>query len=58
MFTMRGKGQWGRGIPYGVAIAVGGVLVLWAPMTDFLRPVGGPTVTHADLKGFLAQHPR
>ncbi len=58
MFTMRGKGDWGRGIPYGVAIAVGGVLVLWAPMTDFLQPVGTPTVSRADLNRLLAPHPR
>jgi prepilin peptidase CpaA len=57
MFTLRGKGDWGRGVPYGVAIAVGGVLVLWAPMTDFLRPVGH-TVTRVELTGFLAPHPR
>ena len=40
MVTMRGRGDWGRGVPYGVAIAVGGALVIWAPMTDVVRPVG------------------
>ena len=54
MFTMRGKGDWGRGVPYGVAIAVGGALVIWAPMTDFLRPVGAPsTVTSGQMQQFL-----
>jgi len=58
MFTMRGKGDWGRGIPYGVAIAVGGVLILWAPMTEILRPVGEPVATRAELSSWLAPHPR
>jgi prepilin peptidase CpaA len=29
MLTLRGKGDFGRGIPYGVAIAVGGALTIW-----------------------------
>jgi prepilin peptidase CpaA len=29
ILQMRGKGDFGRGIPYGVAIAAGGVVVLW-----------------------------
>lgn len=33
MLKMRGAGDWGRGIPYGVAIAIGGSLVLWAQAT-------------------------
>ena len=56
MVTLRGKGDWGRGVPYGVAIAVGGALVIWAPMTDFLRPFDAPPgVTSGQLKSFLAQ---
>ena len=35
---MRGRGDWGRGVPYGVAIALGGSLVLWT------RVVGVPTL--------------
>jgi prepilin peptidase CpaA len=30
MIALRGKGDFGRGIPYGVAISIGGVLTLWA----------------------------
>jgi prepilin peptidase CpaA len=30
MLRMRGKGDFGRGVPYGVAIALGTVLVIWA----------------------------
>ncbi|HEY3696570.1 A24 family peptidase [Phenylobacterium sp.] len=29
MFQMRGKGDFGRGVPYGVAIALGGALAVW-----------------------------
>jgi len=29
MLTMRGKGDFGRGVPYGVAIAVGTLVVVW-----------------------------
>jgi prepilin peptidase CpaA len=51
MFAMRGNGDWGRGIPYGVAIAVGGVLILWAPMTGLVEPIGGrPKVTANQIK--------
>jgi prepilin peptidase CpaA len=39
MFTLRGKGDFGRGIPYGVAIAVGGMLVVWNAMLAL--PVSG-----------------
>jgi prepilin peptidase CpaA len=30
MFAMRGKGEYGRGIPYGVAIAIAGALIVWS----------------------------
>jgi prepilin peptidase CpaA len=40
MLTLRGKGDYGRGVPYGVAIAVGAVLVLWASMLGYLPPFG------------------
>ena len=39
MFTMRGKGDWGRGVPYGVAIAIGGAIITWAPMAGLVRPI-------------------
>ncbi len=32
MLTLRGKGDYGRGIPYGVAIAAGGSLTIWIIM--------------------------
>ena len=43
MFALRGRGDFGRGIPYGVAISVGGLLTLWAAaagieLTDILHP--------------------
>lgn len=42
MFTLRGKGDWGRGVPYGLAIAVGGLVVMWAPLMNLVRPFGAP----------------
>jgi prepilin peptidase CpaA len=30
MLTLRGKGDFGRGVPYGVAIALAGAAVIWA----------------------------
>jgi prepilin peptidase CpaA len=30
MLTLRGKGDFGRGIPYGVAIAIAGATLIWA----------------------------
>ena len=36
MFQMRGKGDFGPGIPYGVAIAVGGILVVVGASTGAL----------------------
>jgi hypothetical protein len=34
---MRGKGDFGRGIPYGVAIAAGGVVVVWSQLIAPMR---------------------
>jgi prepilin peptidase CpaA len=31
MFQMRGKGDFGRGVPYGVAIAIATIALLWWP---------------------------
>ena len=56
MFTLRGKGDWGRGVPYGLAIAVGGLIVLWAPLMNLVRPFGAPApvstqdISHALLR--------
>jgi Flp pilus assembly protein protease CpaA len=36
MFNLRGKGDFGRGIPYGVAIGVGGIVVLWGYLVGLL----------------------
>src|SRR5258705_11163892 len=36
IFVMKGKGDFGRGIPYGVAIGSGGALVLWGYLIGFL----------------------
>lgn len=40
MFTLRGKGDFGPGVPYGAAIAIGGIIVLWALLLGFLAPYG------------------
>ncbi|MGA0604096.1 A24 family peptidase [Caulobacter sp. KR2-114] len=40
IFTLRGKGDSGPGVPYGVAIGMGGALVLWAMLTGWLLPYG------------------
>src|SRR5579864_385126 len=59
MFTMRGKGDWGPGIPYGVAIAIGGAVIMWAPIMGLVQPLGArPHVTSHDLSGFVAPAPR
>jgi prepilin peptidase CpaA len=38
MLTMRGKGDFGRGIPYGVAIAIGAAWVVWSAVLGFPLP--------------------
>jgi prepilin peptidase CpaA len=43
MIALRGKGDFGRGIPYGVAISIGGLLTLWAvtsgvTLSELLHP--------------------
>jgi prepilin peptidase CpaA len=37
IWSMRGKGDFGRGIPYGVAIAAGGVVVVWSQLIAPMR---------------------
>jgi prepilin peptidase CpaA len=41
MLSLRGQGNHGRGIPYGVAIGVGGAVVLWGYLTGLLPLHGG-----------------
>lgn len=36
LFSMRGKGDWGEGVPYGVAIAIGGAAVVWGDLLGLL----------------------
>ena len=36
MFALRGKGDFGRGIPYGVAIAFGGAYMVWGALMGVL----------------------
>jgi prepilin peptidase CpaA len=36
MLNLRGKGDFGRGIPYGVAIAIGAMVTLWGYFTGWL----------------------
>jgi prepilin peptidase CpaA len=38
MLSMGGKGDWGRGVPYGVAIAAGAAIVMWGAMTGHIEP--------------------
>ncbi len=50
MFSLRGKGDWGRGVPYGVAIAVGGAVIMWAPIAGLVQPFGAAShVTTAEI---------
>jgi prepilin peptidase CpaA len=39
MITLRGKGDFGRGIPYGVAIAIGAALVVWSVLLKLPLPI-------------------
>jgi prepilin peptidase CpaA len=38
MITLRGKGDLGPGIPYGLPIAVGAAIVIWLPLIGWPRP--------------------
>ncbi|HEY5288838.1 MAG TPA: prepilin peptidase [Caulobacteraceae bacterium] len=42
MFKLRGRGDYGRGVPYGVAIAIGAVLVVWSAVLNLhaLKVIG------------------
>ena len=57
MLTLRSKGDFGQGIPYGVAIALAGVLIVFGPMLGFVLPFGaGPPITTQDIAKALAGH--
>jgi prepilin peptidase CpaA len=59
MLQMGGKGDWGRGVPYGVAIALGGAVIVWGPMSGLVTPFGErPAVTAADINKALAEPTR
>lgn len=38
MLSMKGKGDWGRGVPYGVAIAIGAAVVMWGSIGGYVEP--------------------
>jgi prepilin peptidase CpaA len=40
MFAARGRGDFGPGVPYGAAIAIGGVLTFWGMLHGGLAPFG------------------
>ena len=40
MLSMGGKGDWGRGVPYGVAIAIGAAVVMWGSIGGYVEPYG------------------
>lgn len=59
MLAMGGKGDWGRGVPYGVAIAIGAAVVLWGSIAGYVEPYrfGKPaprTITSQGLAKALA----
>jgi prepilin peptidase CpaA len=57
MLAMGGKGDWGRGVPYGVAIAAGAAIVLWGAIGGYVEPYGlgggAHSVSPRDLKRAL-----
>jgi prepilin peptidase CpaA len=38
MWNLKGQGDFGRGIPYGVAIAAGGIVMIWGALLGWLKP--------------------
>ena len=43
MFAMRGQGDFGRGIPYGVAISLAAALVVWSTVLHYAIPYQAPS---------------
>ncbi len=57
LLAMGGEGDWGRGVPYGVAIAAGAAIVLWGAIGGFVEPYGfgkPPPVTARSLNKALS----
>jgi prepilin peptidase CpaA len=61
IFMLRGKGDAGPGVPYGAAIAIGGIVVLWAMVLGLLDPYGygqpAPITVHDISKALKGAHP-
>jgi prepilin peptidase CpaA len=38
LWNTRGRGDFGRGVPYGVAIAVGGIVAVWGQLLGWIQP--------------------
>ena len=61
MFNLRGKGDFGPGVPYGAAIAIGGIVVLWAAVSGVLAPYGygqpSPITVHDLNRALQGGHP-
>ena len=43
-FILQGKGDFGRGVPYGVAIALAGAVVVWVTLLKLPIPLPKPLV--------------
>lgn len=55
MITLRGKGNWGRGIPYGVAIALAGAIGIWSQLLGLTPYKGQPrAITVQDMQTLIA----
>lgn len=46
MLTLQGKGDYGRGVPYGVAIAFGGTVVIWMAISTLMQLPWSQSVRH------------
>lgn len=55
MITLRGKGNWGRGIPYGVAIALAGAIGIWSQLLGLTPYMAQPhAVTVQDMQALIS----
>jgi prepilin peptidase CpaA len=57
MVTLRGRGDYGRGVPYGCAIAIGGALVIWGSLTGLLPAFGARATAGSIAHGLAAYAP-